>query len=485
MSSKFDGGVLETGVWTEVEEETSIPVHVRVKNRVIDLARGFFSFRDRSPRKELGKTAYLDGLRGFAALMVYVQHNMLSPHLGGKILENAYGWDGEYYFACLPFVRLFFTGGHLSVTVFFVISGYVLSAKPLTLIHSQNFAKLQENVGSALFRRWIRLYLPVIATTFIYLTTWHMFGYWTEGEDRESNYRDEVWKWYCELKNFSFVFNPGETPWFSYNRHLWSIPVEMKGSILVYTALLAFARCTRNARLWCTLGLIWYLMYVVDGSLFALFLSGMFLCDLDLLSQSNNLPRFLTKLEPFKTIIFYHFLVISLYLGGVPAFDNEWKDFNKANGWHLLSYLTPQAVFGYKWFYLFWASGMLVSAVPRIPWLKTFFESRFCQYLGRISYGLYLVHGPLLKTVGDRVYAAVGWPGEHFSEKIPQWVGLMPLPKTAPMGLEISWLLPQLILIPFTLWVADMCTRLIDKPSVKVAQWFYRRTLAPAQSLKS
>lgn len=484
MTSNYDGGVLETGCWKEIEDETVLPRHLRVRNKLIDFARGSLTFRSRSPQKELSKTAYLDGLRGFAAFLVYIQHHNLWVHLGGETLEAGFGFDNKHYFACLPFVRLFFTGGHLAVTVFFVISGYVLSAKPLTLIHSENFVKLQENVSSALFRRWIRLYIPVIATTFIYMTSWHAFGIWTEAEERESNYRDEVWKWYCELKNFSFIFNSGE-PWFSYNRHLWSIPVEFKGSIIVYTSLIALSRCTRNARLWCQLGLIFYFIYIVDGALLSLFLSGMLLCDLDLLSQNTNLPKFFSLLEPFKTIFFYHSFVFSLYLGGIPSFTNKVEDLRKTNGWYFLSYLKPQAVFDYKWFYLFWASTMLVASIPRILWLRHFFENRFNQYLGRISFGLYLVHGPVLRVLGDRVYAAVGWVNESNVVHIPGWANLMPLPRTSPMGLEFSWIVPQLILLPATLWIADLVTRLVDKPSVQFAQWLYRRTLAPVQSLKS
>ena len=157
----------------------------------------------------------------------------------------------------------------------------------------------------------------------------------------------------------------------------------------------------------------------------------------------------------------------------------------KSRGWYYLSFLKPQAVFGYKWFYLFWASALLVASIPRIPWLKRFFENRFNQYLGRISFALYLVHGPILHIVGDRMYVAVGWVNENHPVALPSWINLFPLSKAGPMGLEFSLLAPNLILLPFTLWVADIVTRAVDKPSVRFAQWTYGRTLAPAPSLKS
>jgi peptidoglycan/LPS O-acetylase OafA/YrhL len=125
----------------------------------------------------------------------------------------------------------------------------------------------------------------------------------------------------------------------------------------------------------------------------------------------------------------------------------------------------------------------LVASIPRISWLKSFFELRFNQYLGRISYAFYLVHGPILWSLGDRIYAAVGWYKESQATNNPGWINLFPLPKVGPFSLELSFVLPQLILLPLTLWAAEMVTRLIDEPSVNLAQWLYRKTLAPAVKL--
>lgn len=436
----------------------------------------------------LRKTAYLDGLRGFAAFLVYWQHHELWAHTPQEnhIFENAFGFEGHHRFASFHGIRLFFNGGHFAVANFFIISGYVLSVKPLSLIQAGDQAKLADNLGSALFRRWMRLYIPLICTTFLYMLTWHAFGgLWIHGAKKQSNMRDEIWWWYAELKNFSFIFNMGGEPWFTYNFHLWSIPVEMKGSIAVYTTLLALSRATTKARLWCTVGLMFYFMYICDGWYCSLFMMGMFLADLDLLAAKGQLPRFLARLAPLKEFIYYHLLVVALYLGGIPSQTTDVALLRKNRGWYYLSFLKPQAAFDYKWFYLLFAATFLVSAVPRIHWLKRFFETRFCQYLGRVSYSLYLVHGPVLWTLGDRVYSAVGWAGANGLEQaqnIPQWVNKFPLPMVGPMGLEVAFLLPHLVLLPVTFWCAEMVTRYIDEPAVRVAQSFYKRTLGPADA---
>ena len=245
----------------------------------------------------------------------------------------------------------------------------------------------------------------------------------------------------------------------------------------VYTSLFALSRSSLKARLWCEAALVFYFMYIADGAHCAMFMMGMLLCDLDLLAKSGQLPRFLAQWEQAKGFIFHHLFVFSLYLGGVPSETSDINQLAKNRGWYYLSFLKPQAVFNYKWFYLFWASTFLVSAVPRIFWLKRFFETRMCQYLGRISYALYLIHGPILWSIGSRLYLAVGWPRGDIQEHVPEWFNKLALPKTGPDGLELAFLVPHLVLLPLTLLLADMGTRAFDGPSVKFASWLYKTTL--------
>jgi peptidoglycan/LPS O-acetylase OafA/YrhL len=450
-----------------------------------DLVRPEFMNRqtapsDRPPRR----TAWLDGLRGFAALLVCWHHHQLWAHnadgLNG-MYENAFGFEDKRAFVALPFVRIFFSGGHYAVSVFFVISGYVLSVKALGLIQNGDFAKVSDTIGSSLFRRWLRLYLPVIAMTFLWITQYHTTKLWTPMGKPAGSFWDEVQWWYVSFKNYSFLFLTGDIYEFpvQYHAHVWSIPIEFKGSIIIYTALSALSRCTTHARLWCQVGLIFYFLYIVDGWYGALFMSGMMLSDLDLLSLEGQLPRIFHRLESFKELIFFHLFIASLYLGGVPSYDWQPHVLDQSPGWRWLSKLKPQAVFDDKWFYLFWAAFLLVASMPRLPFLKRFFETPFNQYLGRISFALYLVHGPVIWLLGDRMYAATGWVRDEHKEHIPQWVNAFPLSKGGVMGLELAFLVPALILIPVTLYVAEVVTKLFDEPSVRISSWLYRKTLAP------
>lgn len=433
-------------------------------------------------------TAYLDGLRGFAAFLVYVHHNELwahaaSPNGDNEAFENAYGFKGRKHFVTLPFVRNFFTGGHIAVAIFYVISGYVLCHKPLGLIIDKKPMALLDNLASSVFRRWFRLYIPIFVTTFLYATSWHIFGhYWVSNSKQHDTILEEWWEWYVELKNFTFLFKEGSI-WVSMNTHLWSIPFEMRGSIIVFLTMLGLYRATHLARHLSMIFLAFYFLWIVDGYYCCMFMVGIYLCYLDLLAQRNDpgFPNFLRRLQPYKMFYVYLFFVLGMYLAGVPSQRNDLMLLRSNPGWYYLSFLKPQAVFDPKWFYLVFASGMIVGTVPHIGPFKRFFEGSFCQYLGRISYSLYLVHGPVLASIGDRVYAMTGWYRvlEDHDKMLEFWINKFQLPKSGPMGLELNFLVPQIIIFPVTFMLANLVTVYVDDMAVRVPAKMYKWVCGP------
>ncbi|CBX95846.1 hypothetical protein IAQ61_004676 [Plenodomus lingam] len=490
MPSKLNG-LLDHCQMEEVSLHPATWKPTRCGRWNLDILRPeFLSLRPSSPRtSSLRPTAWLDGLRGFSAFLVYLHHNQLWAHgmKGNIVFENSFGYQDKHYFAALPFVRTAFSGGHFAVTIFFVISGYVLSVKSMGLVHKGQTESIMDVIGSALFRRWLRLYIPIMAVTFLWLCMRHATGVWMNIHDMSGSFREDARHWYETFKSYSFIFSASQLEFSqSYHPHTWTIPLEFQGSIVVYTALPAFARCTRNARLWCEVALIFYFLYIVDGYHCALFMAGMLLCDLDLLAQAEKLPKFLSVLAGFKEFLFFHLFIVAMYLGGVPSFDTTEFDrytlLTESPGWRWLSHLKPQAVFDAKWFYLFWAALFTVASVPRLPWLKRSFESRTCQYLARISFALYLIHGPVIWVIADRIYAAVGLSRAEHEAGIPGWVNKFPLSKKGPMGLEPAFWLSQIVIFPVTLYAAEVVTKLIDEPSVKVSTWLYKKMLAEPQS---
>jgi peptidoglycan/LPS O-acetylase OafA/YrhL len=427
--------------------------------------------------KKLRKTAWMDGLRGWAAFLVYILHNEMWAHESSFFdhkLESVWGYKGNYSFATFHGIRTFVTGGHFAVAIFFFLSGYVLSLKPLSLIHAGQYVTLGENVSSALFRRWLRLMMPIFITTFISMVVCHVLDFKVPFH-REKTLYDEIWQWYLDIKNFTFIFTTGDGYNFLYNPHSWSIPIEMRGSIGIYTTLMAVSRLTRRNRLIVFGVLIWYYMWVADGAYFAMFTGGMLICDMEMLYEEGNLPTWITDIGKYKNRVCYTMFFIAIWLGGVPGYSIEVQVLRDSPTYYWISFLKPQAVFDTKWFYLFFAAGMLVIVTPRLPWLKAFFETRFCQFLGRVSYMLYLFHGPILWTFGDHIYAAVGWTKYGHGLTAPAWINIFELPKWGFHGFELSFLAAQLIICPLTLWIAYLATIYIDDPCLEFAAKLYRR----------
>ncbi|KAF5710019.1 acyltransferase 3 [Fusarium globosum] len=135
------------------------------------------SFPRRTEREEYGlaRTSYLDGLRGFASLLVFIHHHVLWAHNSAySTIERSFGYKQQHDFITLPFIRILFNGGHFGTAIFFVLSGYVLSIKTLEFHNAPvqtsstavaNKIQLIDHIRSALVRRWFRLYLPLFFTT--------------------------------------------------------------------------------------------------------------------------------------------------------------------------------------------------------------------------------------------------------------------------------------------------------------------------------
>ena len=109
--------------------------------------------------------------------------------------------------------------------------------------------------------------------------------------------------------------------------------------------------------------------------------------------------------------------------------------------------------------------------------------NRTLFYTGKISFGFYLVHGPVMWTVGDRLNAAVGRPRGGAGERAPGWTNLFPLSDAGPLGLEINALVPHIILLPLTLWLAGVVTKLIDLPSAKLSKWVFQQRIQSPKAL--
>jgi peptidoglycan/LPS O-acetylase OafA/YrhL len=416
-------------------------------------------------------TRYLNGLKGICALLVLVTHH---EHWGrssyeSTLLERSYGYKNQYFFATLPFVRTIFSGAHFSVAMFFTISGYVLSLRPLVLIRDNQQSRLVSHLGSAICRRWLRLFLPVIGTIITFLTLWHVSAIDVPYMERQSSFRKDLEQFAGEICEFAWIFArdtsaTGYGPAFSYNDHLWSIPLELRGSMVVFVSLLVTSAMTSKRRVICHGVLIVYLLYAVNGWYGAMFLMGTLICEYDLENASQPSHHRWSKIVPLTAF------ALGMYLAGVPHTPNA-QSLSTNPGWYWLSRLKPVSMLDLKWFYLFWASALVVWSSRRVPQIKLLLDSQACQALAKISYSVYLVHGPVLWTVGDHLYMlSQVYIGTPLTVDFPG----MDIDKTPKaLGFELAFSVPCVLSIILTLLVASLHRSLIDVPSRNLSNHVY------------
>lgn len=424
----------------------------------------------------LHPTAYLDGLRGLASLSVCLLHytSNFAPRL-----HAPYGVaDGKMHSSPLqlPFVRVLYTGRPF-VHVFFVISGFVLSLKPLRLARTRNYADLHTTLSSSVFRRGLRLYLPCIASTFI--SFWFMHNNWGYPPFVQGGFWPESAHLYHELGVFAsqaWGWDRRRDP--PYDGHLWTIPIEFTMSMLLFITLTGLSRCKTWVRIMMTMGIIWYTLECKHWAP-GLFLTGALIAEFGLIQEeytnSHAVPlRPMKDLEndsdefrinvPSSTkhaigkvwrIFWWCMLTVALYVCGWPTGNAD-----KIPLFHWLQQRSPDIPCP-DTFWFIPAAVVIVCACHQLAPLQKILTTPFVQYWASISYALYLMHGPVMHAVDftmKPVFAmnggkdAAGFWGYHF-----QWfVGLF------------------LVGIPIV-WASDLFWRFVDQPCVDFARWMERK----------
>lgn len=436
---------------------------------------------------KLHPTSYLDGLRGLAAMIVFLCHYTEENH---PYLVPTYGLnrDGTSSVLQLPFIRILYSGRPM-VHIFFVISGFVLSYKPLKAIHVRDLEKCYTALASSTFRRPFRLFGPCIVSTaiigvliqtgFMYkpLPTASMqFSAWTD-----TIFHSITWPW-----AWDFDLRP------AFDVHLWSIPIEFAHSMLLFLTLVMLSRLRPQVR---TVTMLLLLAYVIACGKWAAmeFYAGMILADVHITRTTDArskhyespdpadhrspgmLPRSIEHPHLHYAVHLFLFL-FAIYTGGWPNFDAaktpviSWLYTHTPSSFPPVDNLTPQ-----KFWFAMQAIAMVWSC-GELPFVKRALESPFAQYCGHISYAIYIVHGPVLEMLQKRVagtlyqppMAAPGLPGyrpEVLASGVKGLVGV----DTASQR-TVAWAMGLVILGPLVVWAADVFWRLVDIPMIKLAR---------------
>ncbi|KAH9874288.1 hypothetical protein IAQ61_004919 [Plenodomus lingam] len=438
------------------------------------LKPSFLTASAHTPPPRPRPTAWLDGLRGYAAFVVFIYHFQHQYH---KAYDLGYGGNGgvdDYWIIQLPVMRVFYHGIPC-VQIFWVLSGVALSLRPLQLARNQDWSKFHSSLFSSVFRRMLRLYLPCIAVSFgiliAMLSGFYDYADWRMKHKPFYNMprrrpfvlptmRAQIIDWAVETWKWS---NPLSSHGYRYNSHFWTIPTEFFNSILLFATLAGYSKLKPRVRAGCTAALYGYTLLsgLWDVSLF---FGGMACAEyiLVLAEHEQQLPsykgkasaslaaRITQRIPKWAWILAFY---VSCHLLSFPP-----AKYADALGFSTLTKLTPPTLKPPK----FWrANGavLLLFTLSGGKFFQPLFANRFTVYLGKISFPLYLLHGPMNRMLGYRL-VPLFW----------RFTGADTL-VGYEAGVALGWCAEAIVLV----CLADFVERVVDQPSVNFGRWLEKK----------
>ncbi len=368
----------------------------------------------------------LDGLRGLAALSVVFLHYALAfaPFLVGYELTQRHT-PLDHAVATTPLQLPI--AGNFAVCIFFVLSGFVLSIK---------FFKTRESsvLTSSAARRFFRLFIPAFGSVLLAYAVVKLGGIYAHqaGIAGESRWFQLHWNFPAHIGQALFQGVYGI--WFgsmnfktSYNPVLWTMHYELFGSFLVFMFMALFGKAKNRWIFYAAFGLIFLKGYYLA------FVAGMAICDAFI-----NSPDIKEKLSS-KAL--WLALPVGLVLGTWTT-DTVYPTVYKHIG--LPFFTTPEVqVLAHTI-----GAIIMVLAVLRISVLANLLSTRPLQYLGRISFSLYLTHFVVMSSLASYLFMRI----------------------EPAYGYKVAILVVPLLGIGISLALAGAYTKWVDEPSIMLSR---------------
>ncbi|HUC87081.1 MAG TPA: acyltransferase [Candidatus Saccharimonadales bacterium] len=373
------------------------------------------------------KLRYLDGLRGLAALIVVLDHFAISffPAATDGSVHTTHG-ALESVVQQTPLHIL--VSGNFSVCIFFVLSGFVLSAK---------FFRTRDRhvVVASAIKRYFRLALPVLGCVmlaFILMAT-HAFFNVQAGQITGSDWLASFWQFQPDFKTalseIVIVFIRGSS---GYNAVLWTMKTELVGSFLVFAILLSVGRWRYRWLAYLVVGLLLIKTYYLT------FVCGVALCDYHY--NGAGQLAFLRRRRYWLPL-----LAGCLFLGSSPEGTLHGTVFQ-----YFINVMPPGMTVTTTT-HIVGAIG-LVLAIANIPMLQRLLVTKPMLYLGKISFSLYLTHFLVIGSLSSFLFI-----------------------KIAPVvGYRIGFVL-MAVASGLAIWLAaHLFTKYIDEPSIRLSAMIER-----------
>jgi peptidoglycan/LPS O-acetylase OafA/YrhL len=384
------------------------------------------------------KIQYLDGLRGLAAFVVVFHHFMLAfyPALFAEPNAPNHLSDGIENFASGSVFNLFYNG-KFAVSIFFVLSGYVLTYKFFNI-------KDYSIIAASATKRYMRLALPAAFSVMLAFVLMKISFFYNQQAALLSGSEWIGFFWNFTPNFFDALRQSFIGAFFSedydYNALLWTISYEFIGSFLVFAFTALFGK-NKNR-------LIFYLLAILIffQTYYLAFILGMLLSDLSAHKKLN-----LTQIDT-KKLLRFSLLIIGLFFGSIPS----GRDLSGTiYSFFDITYLSDAAAF-------FHTIGAFMTMLVLLDSkrLQKFFSHKYLLFLGEISFSLYLLHFIVIGTFSSFIF-----------------VKLYPL-----LPYHTAFLTMFGLSLPVIFLVSYGATKYIDKHSMNASHLVYEKIFKPEET---
>jgi peptidoglycan/LPS O-acetylase OafA/YrhL len=385
---------------------------------------------------------WLDGLRGVAALIVAWFHFTT----GSLAVPYRSFWDSpasenRHFIQIAPFRVIF--AGQAMVDIFFVVSGYSISTGLIKLRNEGSLPDFYRKLTSSVVRRMFRLCFPVAVMMIISHVLFYGGLYNLEFGEGQGCPGAKPWSSpiphiQCLIRSFASIVNLQSSQDLTLNNHLWTIPVEIRGSMKVYLALLGLSTISTIAR-HLAVGLLAVRCFWNGNPEFLAFFAGLLFAELDgSASRKHHDLQLSSPLSPWSpsklgvskatlsqvmTFFRYYVFALGIYLLclPVPVWHEGATTPTFSSDWFFLSLLRPLPWWDWEIKMRTWhtiGAILVISSMRALPRLRTPFESRVAQFLGHISFSLYLCHQTVYRIMLNRSlnWTSLGISGINYWE---------------------------------------------------------------------
>ncbi len=330
---------------------------------------------------EKKKLEFIEGFKGFACLSVILSHFIMAfcNVLASCSPLDAHGSSKFELFLGKTPLNLFYNG-NFGVFVFFVVSGFVLSYT-FFINKDENYLK------RGVIKRYFRLLLPIVVVNlFAFLLMKFSVTYNTQVAELTKNPG-----WFGQFN----IFDPNildvlKQAFFgnffrfqsTYVSPLWTISYEIYGSFLVFFFLGLFGKEKIRYPLYIILILL------LSDINYDAFIIGMMICDVVV----NGFP-YIDRYKSKKWLPYITFIV-GIYFASYPTVANV-----EDTIYQIISY-KQWGIDPITFNHLLGASLMVFSLVHS-SFLQKIFELKPFRFLGKYSFGLYLVHWPIMISLSS------------------------------------------------------------------------------------